>query len=259
MTVYVREIAKFIKSKYFFITAVAVFALISDGFFTNIVAFNDGGLISAIFYITGPDKLFAAAALLIISIPCVVPITDEIESGCYRNYIFRMGKRNYFASRITATVILPIIITGIVLTLYLIGYVIVHPERMYIGQEMGGGKIFETPAVAPRLLFLISRLFFAGFFCGAWSAVSLAAAAWTNNRYIILGIAFCLDNLSQLLVNRGIIPLVFSSYDKINGYVLMRDYTILQQSMILLAYDSGIIALSAVVFSKGMKRRMECG
>lgn len=161
---YVREISKYIKSKYFFIASAAIAALVSDDFFSYFTVFNDGGLIAAVYYITNPDKLFAMAALLIVAIPCVVPISDEIASGCYRNYIFRMGKRRYFASRIIATVVVVIIITAIALTWYLIGYMIAHHDNIYLGYEKGSAKKFRTSAIIPRLIFLISRFFYAGIF-----------------------------------------------------------------------------------------------
>lgn len=253
---YVREITKYIKNKYFFIVVAAIFALMLDEFFTYVVIFNDGGLIAATYYITGSDKLFAMASLLLISIPCVVPISEEISSGCYRNYIFRIGKRCYITSRVISTIIVPMIIVTIALILYLVGYVAVHPNYRYLGYDMGSGRIFETSRIAPRLLFLLSRFFYAGLFCGSWSCVSLAAAAWTNNRYIVLGISFCIENLVQMLAIRGYIPIIFSPFDKINGS-MMSYYTTSQQNLIMLIYDIALIAVAAAAFAAGMKRRMK--
>ena len=251
-----REIVRFFKTKYFVLGCLGLIAVSVIDFFPYIPPHCDMGLIAMIYYMTRHYGLFSMVASIFIALPCSCIVLEETSSGCYRNYMFRMGFRRYVLSRIAAALACSMCAVCISVFVYLAGYIVVHPKNFFLGNYIGYGKYFEDASLSVRLLFFISRFFFIGLYCCIWACVSLAACAWSNNRYIALGIGFCIENLLSILSERLIIPLSLSPKGKMTGDVVLFSYSTPEIIVFLLIYDSFLILLAGIIFAAGIKRRM---
>lgn len=256
-----REIKYCIKNRYcilsFFLLSICCIQLV----YPYPVVINSGGLWYALEHIVKDNDGFVRQVLLIFgsALP-VVRITEELSANCHRNYVLRMGSRRYIASRMVGVVAASFISVVLMELVYLLMYLYAKPHHLYV---VASNEICsDIPEGTPVWLQMVSlslRIIRIGMYTAMWAAVTLAIAAWTDNRYIVLGAAYGLEKLLNMLTFWGLF------YWRINpAYVFEGDhvryttpYSVESATAIL--YNIIVIAIAWMLFSAGMKRRIASG
>lgn len=254
-----REIKRAVFSEYMLLAVGCLYIASLERLIPFPTKINMGGLMSAFILFADAHNSFVRFVLVIFAIlPCSIPISEEISSKCYRSYIMRMGTKGYVRARMYGAQITAYVCTLISIFLYLVTYLQFRPQDFFIGCGDGAADFISDQGIGRQQLVFFIRINMICIYAGMWSCVSLAVAAWTDNKYLIFGVAFGIENVMNLLTEWGLCPWILNPSYKIYSYGFPYPFSdsLLSQVLIFVVYLGTVIAGAWFLFFMGMKRRM---